>query len=88
MNELFKYHPRSNAENERVLGKKAARVYPGVRNAMAVLDYRIDCSKPESRDRDTSCETTMMVQTRHGTPSRMVEAEIRRHLEIKLTRPG
>ena len=55
-----------------------------------VLEYGIDCSKPESGGRDTSCETTTMVQTRCGTPSRMVEmkVEIRRHLEIKLTRPG
>ena len=57
---------------------------------MVVLEYGIDCSKPESGGRDTSCETTTMVQTRCGTPSRMVEmkVEIRRHLEIKLTRPG
>ena len=90
VNELFKYHPRSNVENERVLGKKVAWVYPGVWNTMMVLEYRIDCSKPESGGRDTSCETTTMVQTRQGTPSRMVEmkVEIKRHLEIKLTRPG
>lgn len=50
-------------------------------------EYRIDCSKPESGGRDTSCETTTTVQTRRGTPSRMVgrdEGGNKEAFEIKL----